>query len=650
MTTTVHLPPTQGASTDALIGRPLDLTRPRRRLGDYLIDAQLLTPEQLDDALRRQKKWHSRLGDVVLASRLMSALQFYTVLAHHYELNFVNLMEHHPEEALFETEHIQDYLRHLVLPWRMQGDHVVLAVANPDQDTVDWAHDRYGDNVLFVGTGKFDIIWTLQEIGDEQLTDHALGALANLKPEQSARTVITKGQIVALCLMLLVVIIGMVLAPSKTLMVLGILMSLVFLISFGLKFLLAWQGSRHRIDVKVTDEDVAALSDKELPIYTILVPMYKEPEVLPILVNALRNLDYPQSRLDIKLVLEADDTETIDAAKAMGLESTFEIIRVPPSMPRTKPKACNYALQFARGELLTIYDAEDKPEPDQLKRVIAAFRKSSNDVACIQARLNYYNSDENWLTRMFTLEYTLWFDFYLPALEYLRIPIPLGGTSNHFLIDVLRNVQAWDPYNVTEDADLGVRLTQLDWRVGVVNSTTFEEANVSVTNWIRQRSRWLKGYMQTYLVHMRNPIKFYRMTGGTGFWGFQFFVGGTVLTPLLVPFTLIPYVVWLCTRTTMFDDLFPPFVMYTNLFTLLIGNGFFIYLTLLASFKRRYYRLAPYALTVPAYWLLQTIAAFKGLWQLISKPFYWEKTTHGISKQTKIEREAALDSQTPPTP
>lgn len=644
---TDHMPPPHTATPDALTGRPLELNKPRRRLGDYLIEARLLTPEQLDDVLTRQNKWHSRLGDIVLASRYMSALQFYTVLAHHYELNFVNLLEHRPDDALFEPDHIQQYLRHLVLPWRKQGDYTVLAVADPDQEALDWVQQHYGDNVLFVGTGKFDIIWTLQEIGDEQLTDHALGALANLKPEQSARTVITKRQVLVLCLMVLVIIVGLVLAPSKTLMILGILMSLVFLISFGLKLLLAWQGSRHRIDVKVTDEDVAAISDKELPIYTILVPMYKEPEVLPILVNALRNLDYPQSRLDIKLVLEADDTETIDAAKHMGLESTFEIIRVPPSLPRTKPKACNYALQFARGELLTIYDAEDKPEPDQLKRVIAAFRKSPNNVACIQARLNYYNADENWLTRMFTLEYTLWFDFYLPALEHLRIPIPLGGTSNHFLIDVLRDVQAWDPYNVTEDADLGVRLTQLDWRVGVVNSTTFEEANVSVVNWIRQRSRWLKGYMQTYLVHMRNPIKFYRMTGGPGFWGFQFFVGGTVLTPLLVPFTLIPYVVWLCTRSTMFDDLFPPFVMYTNLFTLLIGNGFFIYLTLLASFKRRYYRLAPYALTVPFYWLLQTIAAFKGLWQLISKPFYWEKTTHGISKQTEIEREAALDSQTP---
>lgn len=648
--TTLHTPTLEDIQADALAGRTLDLHRPRKRLGEYLIDAKLLTPPQLDEVLNRQRQWHSRLGDIILASRLMSALQFYMVLSHHYGLNFVNLQEHHPDAMLFNPLHIQDYLSHLVLPWRMQDGYVVLATADPTQAMLDWAHGLYGDKVRFVGTGKFDIIWTLQEIGDEELTDRALAALANLKPEQSARTVITKSQIIALCLMVLVIIIGLVLAPTTTLMILGILMSLVFLISFGLKFLLAWHGSRHRIDVKVTDEDVAALSDKELPIYTILVPMYKEPEVLPILVNALRNLDYPQSRLDIKLVLEADDIETIDAAKHMGLESIFEIIRVPPSMPRTKPKACNYALQFARGELLTIYDAEDKPEPDQLKRVIAAFRKSPNNVACIQARLNYYNADENWLTRMFTLEYTLWFDFYLPALEYLRIPIPLGGTSNHFLIDVLRDVQAWDPYNVTEDADLGVRLTQLDWRVGVVNSTTFEEANVSILNWIRQRSRWLKGYMQTYLVHMRNPIKFYKMTGGPGFWGFQFFVGGTVLTPLLVPFTLIPYVVWLCTRTTMLDELFPPFVMYMNLFTLLIGNGFFIYLTLLASFKRRYYRLAPYALTVPAYWILQTIAAFKGLWQLISKPFYWEKTTHGISKQTEIEREAALDSQTPRTP
>jgi len=244
---------------------------------------------------------------------------------------------------------------------------------------------------------------------------------------------------------------------------------------------------------------------------------------LPIITESLRNIDYPLSKLDIKLILEDDDEETIAAAKNLNLESMFEIIRVPVSLPKTKPKACNYALNFARGELVTIYDAEDKPERDQLKKAVIAFRKAPKNTAVIQARLNYFNANENWLTRMFTLEYSLWFDFYLPALEALKIPIPLGGTSNHFKLRILKDVNAWDPYNVTEDADLGVRLTQLNYRVGVVNSTTYEEATNRFGNWIRQRSRWIKGYMQTYLVHMRHPVRLYRSLGHVGFWGSSFY-------------------------------------------------------------------------------------------------------------------------------
>jgi cellulose synthase/poly-beta-1,6-N-acetylglucosamine synthase-like glycosyltransferase len=380
--------------------------------------------------------------------------------------------------------------------------------------------------------------------------------------------------------------------------------------------------------------------------YTILVPMFREPNTLPILSNALRRMDYPLSKLDIKLVLEEGDDETIQAAKALGLEGIFEIIRVPPSQPKTKPKACNYALNFARGEFVTIYDAEDKPEPDQLKKVVAAFRQAPDNVACIQARLNYFNSSENWLTRMFTLEYSLWFDFYLPALEALRIPIPLGGTSNHFKMSVLRECNAWDPFNVTEDADLGVRLTQRGYQVGVVNSTTFEEANNHVGNWIRQRSRWIKGYMQTYLVHMRNPARFYRSLGHTGFWGFQFFIGGNIVTVLTLPVMLAMYAVWLASRWHGFDAIFPPSVLYISLFNLIFGNGFFIYLNMLGAYKRHNYRLMPFALTVPAYWLLMSIAGFKALYQLIHNPFYWEKTHHGLSQYQHDD----LQSARPPTP
>jgi hypothetical protein len=263
--------------------------------------------------------------------------------------------------------------------------------------------------------------------------------------------------------------------------------------------------------------------------------MYKEPEVLPILLHALRSLDYPAAKLDIKLVLEEGDRETVEAAIAMDLEGIFEIVLVPPSQPKTKPKACNYALQFARGEHLVIYDAEDKPEPDQLRKVVAAFRRGGEKLACVQCRLNYYNARENWLTRMFTLDYSLWFDLMLPGLQRLGAPIPLGGTSNHFRTDVLRALHAWDPFNVTEDADLGIRLTQKGWRVAVIDSTTYEEANCLAGNWVRQRSRWIKGYMQTFLVHTRRPAALWRAMGPVGLLGFVFFIGGTAVSGLLSP-------------------------------------------------------------------------------------------------------------------
>lgn len=612
-------------------------------IGEALVAAGVIDPPQLHNALALQSRWRSRLGDVVLAQRGVAPLRFYTVLAEHFGLNFANLLKQPIDPALFQPEHLADYAQRLVLPWREEDGQLVLAVADPGPEIFAWARATYGEQVRFVGTSKFDIVWSLQQHADAQLTHDALNLLAEHAPEHSARQVITRAQSVFLVALTVVLAAALALWPLVTLIALNTLIAVAFLATFGLKLVLAWRGARRRIDIKVSDEEVAALGDEDLPVYTVLVPMYKEPDVLPILANALRRLDYPTSKLDVKLVLEADDTETIEAAKALGLEAFFEIIRVPPSQPKTKPKACNYALRFARGQMLTIYDAEDKPEPDQLKRVVAAFRKSPADVACIQARLNYYNADENWLTRMFTLEYTLWFDFYLPALETLRIPIPLGGTSNHFRLDILRKVHAWDPYNVTEDADLGVRLTQQGYRVSVVNSTTFEEANVSIPNWIRQRSRWLKGYMQTWLVHMRDPVQLYRSTGVRGFWGFQLFVGGTFFTALAAPLMWLSYGLWLAVGSKFFDPFFPPALLYLSLLNLLLGNGFLIYMTLVAAFKRDYFRLAPYALTVPLYWLLQSIAAYKGLWQLIRNPFYWEKTTHGISKHMAEERRAALD-------
>lgn len=602
------------------------------RVGDILLREGLIRADQLEEALQLQQTWGSRLGDIVQAKGWVRSRDLYHALADHYGREFVDLVANPPDPALIDEADINLYADLLFLPWKREGGVTWVAVADPTEAMLESVEARFGAAVEFVMTAKFDIIWSLQKRGNAWLTNKSVFDLAERRPDQSARQVFTERQLLVFGVLAALLFGGIVLWPIQTIIAINLFVAVFFLLSFGLRAVLTWVGAHRKIDLKITGAMVDELDERDLPVYTILVPMYKEPDTLPILSAALRRMDYPLSKLDVKLVLEEGDEETIAAAKRLGLEGIFEIIRVPPSQPKTKPKACNYALNFARGEFVTIYDAEDKPEPDQLKKVVAAFKRAPEQVVCIQARLNYFNAHENWLTRMFTLEYSLWFDYYLPALEVLRIPIPLGGTSNHFRMRVLREANAWDPFNVTEDADLGVRLTQRGYSVGVVNSTTFEEANNHVPNWIRQRSRWIKGYMQTWLVHMRKPVELYKSLGPVGFWGFQFFVGGNILTVLVLPVIYTMYLVWLVTQTALFDPLFPPFVLYLSLFNLLFGNGFFIYINMLGAFKRGNFRLMPYALSSPAYWVLMSVAGYKAVWQLIHNPFYWEKTTHGLSR------------------
>jgi len=615
--------------------------------GRVLLARGLITQDQLAEAMVAQADWGSSLGAVLIGKGMVSARAFYSALAEHHQLPFVDLRAVRVDAELVQEGERKDYVRLGAIPWqRDAAGRVTIAATEITPELHAWASSRFGRGGYgFAITSPFDILWEAQRLFDRLDDEEARELLYRRRPEHSAKFVLIPRQVVMAWSLATVLIGAFWLAPVETTVALSFLVSMIYLSTFVLKFALTWIGGNRRIDVKVTDREVRAIRDEDLPVYTVLVPMYKEPEVLPILVAALRALDYPKSKLDVKLVLEAGDHETIDAAKALGCESFVEIIRVPASKPQTKPKACNYALRYARGEFVTIFDAEDKPEPDQLKKVVAAFRKSSPATVCIQARLNYYNARENFLTRMFTLEYSQWFDFLLPGLDALRIPIPLGGTSNHFRTDRLRDLGAWDPYNVTEDADLGVRMTQEGYRVGVVNSTTFEEANTHYGNWIRQRSRWIKGYMQTWLVHMRDPIGLYRSLGPVGFWGFQLFIGSPPLTVLINPLLWVVFAMWLWLEPQAISAAFPPAVLYMALFNLLIANLMYVYFGIVAAFKRGYYDLVPYGLLQPVYWILHSIAAYKALWQLIATPHYWEKTQHGLSQVTQAERAKALGQQ-----
>ncbi|PWS26345.1 hypothetical protein DHW03_16320 [Pedobacter yonginense] len=233
---------------------------------------------------------------------------------------------------------------------------------------------------------------------------------------------------------------------------------------------------------------------------------------------------------------------------------------------------------------------------------------------------------------MFTLEYSYWFDYMLPGLERMSLPIPLGGTSNHFVTEKLRELGKWDPFNVTEDADLGIRAFAKGYKVALLNSTTYEEANNEYFNWIRQRSRWIKGYMQTYLVHMRNPFKLIKKVGFKGFFAFNFFIGAIPVTFIAYPILICLFIIYLFFDGASIKEIFPPWVMYISLFNFFAGNMLIVYINMVAVFKRRYYGLILLATLNPVYWLLHSISAYKALWQLIYNPFYWEKTVHGLTK------------------
>lgn len=402
-------------------------------------------------------------------------------------------------------------------------------------------------------------------------------------------------------------------------------------------------------EIDVTDAELATIDEATLPTYTILCPLYREAHVVPQFLEGISKIDWPKEKLDVMFLLEEDDKETIAEFEKMNLPFYARTVIVPDSQPKTKPKACNYGLSYAKGEYLVIFDAEDVPDPRQLKVAYLGFKKAPSDVKCLQAKLSYYNSRYNVLTRFFTAEYALWFDVTLPGLQSLNSALPLGGTSNHFLTENLRELQGWDPFNVTEDADLGVRLFQHGYRTAVIKSTTYEEATSVRKVWLKQRSRWIKGYMQTYLVHMRDLPKFVKQVGLWHNFIFQLTVGGKILFVLLNPFMWVITALYFLANPVfgpIMEAIYRPPVSYIAVFSWIFGNFMFLYCYMIAVGKRKDWDLAKYVLLIPLYWVMMSTAAMIALYQLILKPHYWEKTLHGFHLGRKVE-----DAKAPaPTP
>lgn len=607
-------------------------------LESRLVASQTLTIDQWQDAQATSQYTDLAIGQVLTGQGHLPGTDYIQTVAQLLDLSLL-----FRDEALVlpeaDTDLIQEFdqqalLTHLFLPYGWVDEQTLMVIVQQPLDMTIEAliyAKRPGIQLFKVLGTERDITALVDQLYQQRFSWRATYQLMTYFPDISASRVFTLPQMLGMYIIVIAIFWGLLSNWWLTLAVLMAILNLFFIAAIGFKLVLSLVGALDQL-YRISDEEVAALDDRTLPIYTILIPVYNEPEVLPILVQALDQLDYPKERLDVLLLLEENDTVTIEAARSIHPPRYIRFIYVPESQPKTKPKALNYALPFARGEYLTIYDAEDIPEPDQLKKAIIAFRTSSPDLICVQAALNYFNYDENILTRMFTLEYSYWFDYIVPGLQTLRCPIPLGGTSNHFQLDRLRELGGWDPFNVTEDADLGIRASERGYRIGVINSTTFEEANCQLQNWIRQRSRWLKGYMQTWLVHTRYPVRSIQRLGIRKWAAAQLFMGGTILSFIATPILWIIFFYWLASREAWLDNLYPEWVLYISLFNLIFGNALGIYLNMIAVFRRRYYKLIFYSLLNPFYWLLHSVAGYMAIWQLYANTFYWEKTKHGLSK------------------
>jgi cellulose synthase/poly-beta-1,6-N-acetylglucosamine synthase-like glycosyltransferase len=424
-------------------------------------------------------------------------------------------------------------------------------------------------------------------------------------------------------------------APEATMFAISIAFSLLFL---------AWMVLR-LLGVFVTTRSArqrSRINDADLPLYTVIAALYREAASVEGLVRAIRQIDWPPEKLEVKLVLEADDLETRAALARLDLDPRFEIIIAPADGPRTKPKALNAALCFARGTFTVVYDAEDRPEPGQLRAALHAFLRYGHDVACVQAALTIDNTADSWLARMFTLEYAAHFDVLLPSLAALRLPLPLGGSSNHFRTASLRAINAWDPYNVTEDADLGMRLARCGYRSATIASTTYEEAPAHWCPWLKQRTRWFKGWTQTWLVHMRAPAALWRDLGPAGFAIFQLIVGGSVLVALLYPAFAALFAARLIVGAPVLD------FSHGGLHTVALIGGLFAYGVsgLVGLARRRLLASAWVIVLAPLYWLLLSLAAWRAVLQLWRDPFRWEKTEHGLARTSRRARHAAASLNT----
>lgn len=601
----------------------------QRPLGRMLVDRGLIKTADVLVTLGHQRISDAQLGHLLIAQDLISEHDLFETLAQQQDLPFVTSSSCPPDLSLQSGLEPHECLRLNCVPWQRTEGGTLLASIGAEQLAEAIKHmPAYLRPIKGAIARPSDIHKVIRAGGDSLLAERA----ETLVPEAlSCRSLPAQLKGVTT-----------VIAPLIALALALNWLSLVLLYQafFGLAIMMVCIGIVLKsaavfMTIFARKEDTKALPPlpAKLPRLSILIPLHDESEILNALLERIGLLNYPKSLLEVILVMEASDDATRLHLESADLPNWMRTLIVPPGNITTKPRAMNYALPFCTGEIVGIYDAEDAPHPEQLNQVVARFAAEPEKTACLQGVLDFYNARSNAMARFFAIEYATWFRLILPGLSKLGFAIPLGGTSVFFRRDILEKLHGWDAHNVTEDADLGIRLARAGYRTRLIASVTLEEANNKAWPWIKQRSRWLKGYLITYFNHMRRPFRLLIELGPWQFFGFQTFFLSSICQYMLAPLIWSHMLLYLIAPDWL-ETAIPPELLGTIIITF-----FFMWLASLLTYviavtRKRHRHLLPWTLLMTLYMGLGTLAIYKGMWELVTRPFHWEKTAHGHSEQT----------------
>ena len=599
----------------------------RYPLGRHLVKSGVISNQQLLQALQLQVRQRAPLGEILVAEGFAKSEDILAALSRQHALPLIDLIAEPPDPVLAGLRGSEFWLQHRVIPWKRMGKTLLVATSRPDLfSQVVVGLDREGPDILPVLASEASITAAIALHFAESL---ALKAETRVAERFSCRTWTTRRPFL-LAVSALILLTAVIFAPLEVLLVLSITawLTLSLFVVLKLTGFVAHLSNNSYLSAPRASPDTDRAPVK-LPKVSILVPLYRETEIAGALIRRLRKLSYPKALLDVVLVLEEHDRLTQQTLHSTDLPSWMRVIEVPAHGGlTTKPRAMNYALDFCKGDIVGVWDAEDAPAPDQIEQVVARFDAAPDDVVCLQGILDYYNPRTNWRARCFTIEYSSWFRIVLPGIARMGLVVPLGGTTLFFRRDALEALGGWDSHNVTEDADLGVRLCRAGWRTELIDTVTFEEANCRAWPWVRQRSRWLKGFMVTYLVHMRAPRQLWRDLGAWRFFGFQAFFLGTLgqflLAPVLWSFWLVLFGI-----DHPVIAMVPQTALVSGAVVLALSEILGICIGLAAVSRPGRRHLMIYVPTMIFYFPLGVIAAYKALGEVLFRPFFWDKTQHG---------------------